>query len=168
MIAIGIDIGNVIIGGDTDVSSPSMFTHEYLKAAELPEAIETIAWLNQQSPFGGRVYLVSKCGENVQRKTMEWLAAKDFSRRTGIEDGKIRFCRARPDKAVIARKLGLTHFVDDRLEILGYLVSVCAGGLFLFRGKDGEIQKHIHNLAFVQFVESWTELKSKLGSVRAQ
>lgn len=168
MSAIGIDIGNVIIGGDTDGASPSMFTHEYLKAAELPEAIETIAWLNQQSPFGGRVYLVSKCGENVQRKTLEWLAAKDFSKQTGIEDRKIRFCRARPDKAVIARELGLTHFVDDRLEILGYLARVCAGGLFLFRGKEGEVQKHLRNLRFVQRVESWRELKSKLGSVRAQ
>lgn len=83
MIAIGIDIGNVIIGGDTDARTPAMFTHEYLRAAELPEAIETIAWLNQQSPFQGR-----------------------------------------------------------------------------------EIQKHARDLSSVERVESWRELRSKLGSVR--
>ena len=167
MIALGIDIGKVIIGDDTDGSSPAMFTQDYLKAAELPGAIETIAWLNQESPFRGQVYLVSKCGENVQRKTLAWLAAKDFSKRTSIEDHKIRFCRERADKASIARKLGLTHFVDDRLEILGYLAGVCTGGRFLFRGKEREILKHLHHLSSVECVESWEELKSNLGSVRA-
>ena len=75
-VAIGVDIGNVIIGGDTD--NDAMFSDQYLTAPELPGAIETIAWLNLRSPFRGRVFLVSKCGENVQRKSREWLAGRKF------------------------------------------------------------------------------------------
>lgn len=167
MLAIGIDIGNVIIGDDTDAPSPAMFTPDYMKAAELPEAIDTIAWLNQRSPFRGRVYLVSKCGGNVQAKTKDWLAAKDFYNRTGIEEHKVRFCLERHEKAAIATELGLTHFVDDRLEILGYLADICRAR-YLFRGKAREIQKFSQYLGSVWPVESWKELKSKLGSVKAQ
>lgn len=164
MPSIGIDIGNVIIGDDTD--APAMFTQGYLNAQELPGAIDTIAWLNQRSPFRDRVYLVSKCGETVQRKTMEWLDAKNFWVLTSIDRVKVRFCLERTDKAVIAKELGLTYFVDDRLEILGYLAEICTGGRFLFRGKAREIQKYSIFLGAVECVESWKELKSRLGGVK--
>jgi len=163
MVAIGVDIGNVIIGGDTD--NNAMFSDQYLMAPELPGAIETIAWLNQRSPFRGRVFLVSKCGENVQRKTWEWLAGRKFYEVTGVAEANVRFCEHRNEKAPIAKQLALTHFVDDRLEILKYLDGICASR-FLFRGKAKEIKEHLDALRTVTPVESWKELRSLLGSVR--
>jgi hypothetical protein len=41
-----------------------------------------------------------------------------------LDPGRVRFCRERPDKAVIAAELGLTHFVDDRVDVLEHMVGV--------------------------------------------
>ena len=47
-----------------------------------------------------------------------------FYDRTGVARGNVRFCRRREEKGGIARELGLTHFVDDHLEVLRYLDDV--------------------------------------------
>jgi hypothetical protein len=67
--------------------------------------------------FDGRVWLVSKCGERVRGRTRQWLAHHDFAGRTGIPPDQWRFCLRRPDKAIHCAELGITHFVDDTLEV---------------------------------------------------
>jgi hypothetical protein len=42
-----------------------------LATPEMPGAFEAIAALTSQ--FGGRVWLVSKCGPETQRRTLRWL-----------------------------------------------------------------------------------------------
>jgi hypothetical protein len=76
--------------------------------------------------FGGRVWIVSKCGERIQRRTLQWLEHNDFYRRTGIEPMHVRFCRKRPDKATHCAQLGITHFVDDRTDVHEALLGVVA------------------------------------------
>jgi hypothetical protein len=117
---LGIDIGRVIIngpahpgGGDTAFFSGDEAT--MLATPEMPEAIETIARLVPL--FGGRVWLVSKCGERVQRRTERWLAGHRFHERTGVPRTNVQFCRTRPDKRLYCLELGLTHFVDDHPEV---------------------------------------------------
>ncbi|BCJ61430.1 hypothetical protein Jiend_48520 [Micromonospora endophytica] len=117
---LGIDIGRVIIdgsahpcGGDTAFFSGDEAT--MLATPEVPGAIETIARLVPR--FGGRVWLVSKCGPRVQARTLRWLVAHDFYRRTGVDRNQVRFCRARADKRVHCLDLDLTHFVDDHPEV---------------------------------------------------
>jgi hypothetical protein len=63
--------------------------------------------------FEGRVWLVSKCGPRVQARTLRWLAAHDFYRRTGLRRENVRFCLTHADKRSHCQELGLTHFVDD-------------------------------------------------------
>lgn len=70
------------------------------------------------------VWLVSKCGERTQRRTELWLAHHRFFERTGIEPDHVRFCRRRADKAVHCRELGITHFVDDRRDVLDAMRGV--------------------------------------------
>ena len=113
---LGIDIGRVIIngpahpgGGDTAFFTGDEAT--MLATPEVPGSVETIARLVPR--FAGRVWLVSKCGERVQKRTERWLVAHDFFARTGVDPAHVRFCRARPDKRVHCTELGLTHFVDD-------------------------------------------------------
>jgi hypothetical protein len=117
---LGIDIGRVIIdgsahpaGGDTAFFEGDETT--MLATPEMAGAVEAIAALVPR--FGGRVWLVSKCGPRVQARTLRWLAGHDFHRRTGLPVDNVRFCRARADKRIHCEQLGLTHFVDDHPEV---------------------------------------------------
>jgi hypothetical protein len=78
------------------------------------------------SRFGGQVWLVSKAHTRMQEKTRLWLRHHAFFERTGIAPGNLRFCFERHEKAGHCRDLGLTHFVDDRLDVLGHLEGVVA------------------------------------------
>ena len=123
---LGIDIGRVIIdgpahpgGGDT-----AFFRGDeaaLLATPEMAGAVESIARLARL--FGGRVWLVSKCGPRVQARTLRWLDGHDFYRRATLPPEYVRFCLARSDKRAHCQELGLTHFVDDHPEVHAALVG---------------------------------------------
>ncbi len=74
--------------------------------------------------FEGQVWIVSKCGERIQRRTLQWLDHHEFWTRTGIDRERVRFCRRRPEKADHCAELGITHFVDDRPDVHAALRGV--------------------------------------------
>ncbi|NUR70331.1 MAG: hypothetical protein HOU81_05895 [Hamadaea sp.] len=84
------------------------------------------------SAFASRVHVVSKAGPKVEANTRAWLDHHDFYRRTGVDPGNVHFVRERRDKAPVCVRLGITHFVDDRLDVLAYLETV--EHRFLFTG----------------------------------
>lgn len=53
-----------------------------------------------------------------------WLEHHDTFDRTGIDADRVRFCRRRADKATICAELGLTHFIDDRIDVLAPMRGV--------------------------------------------
>jgi hypothetical protein len=117
---LGIDIGRVIIdgsshpgGGDTAFFQGDEAT--MLATPEMDGALDSIARLTRL--LHGRVWLVSKCGPRVQARTLRWLDAHDFYRRTGVPGDHVRFCRTRPEKRGHCLELSLTHFVDDHPEV---------------------------------------------------
>ncbi len=117
---LGIDIGRVIISGDSHPQGGDTAFFEgdeatMLATPEMPGAFDAIAGLVPL--FGGRVWLVSKCGPTVQARTLRWLDAHDFYARTGVAPEHVRFCRARVEKRLHCAELGLTHFVDDRPDV---------------------------------------------------
>jgi hypothetical protein len=121
--SLGVDIGGVIIsrvGGEADTSFSSA---NYLETAGVPGALEVIRQLVDHR-FGERVFLVSKCGPRVQAKTLRWLKHHRFFERTGVKPKHVRFCLERSEKEAICRKLGITHFIDDRVDVLQSLKSV--------------------------------------------
>ncbi|MEU5933334.1 hypothetical protein [Micromonospora sp. NPDC047187] len=154
---LGVDIGGVIIEPADDDADTSFFGAHYLRTPAVVGAFDALAALG---PAFDEVHLVSKCGEATERRTREWLAHHDFPARTGVPVERVHFCRTRPDKAPIARRLDLTHFVDDKLEVLGYLASV--PHRFLFRPRKAEVAAHAALLPHVRRVESWSELTSLL------
>lgn len=129
---LGIDIGRVIICPTVDGQSDTSFLGSRLEdALHTPPArgaFDAIAALTDRFD---QVHLVSKCGDSVQRKTLAWLDHQRFYERTGVPPNRVHFCRKRPDKAPIARRLGLTHFVDDRADVLGPMRGIVPQ-LFLF------------------------------------
>jgi hypothetical protein len=115
---LGVDIGRVIINGGNGPGDTSFFsgdTARMLATPAVPGVLDALARLVPR--FGGRVWLVSKCGERVQRWSRQWLDHHGVAARTGIPRENIRFCLRRPDKAVHCADLGITHFVDDKLDV---------------------------------------------------
>ncbi len=123
--ALGIDIGRVIIKpGDT--SGDTSFLHgsdaDAMETPQNPRAFEVIGQLVEA--FEGRVWLVSKCGPKIQRRTRRWLAHHQFFHRTGLTSRQLRFCLKRGDKAPICAELGLEAFIDDRADVLGPMAGI--------------------------------------------
>jgi hypothetical protein len=153
---LGIDIGRVIIEGDQPGGDTSFIgggLEDVLRTPALPGALESIARLTAQ--FAGQVWLVSKCGKRMEEKTWIWLRDRRFSETTGIPDEHVRFCRERPQKADHARELGLTHFVDDRIDVLDHLRGLVPH-LYLFaatKAPEGMIP-----------VADWAEGEAKIAA----
>lgn len=152
---LGVDIGGVIIDRANDGTDTSFFSDNYLATTAVPDAFEALRDLVARR-FGGNAYLVSKCGQRIQEKTLSWLDHHRFYELTGISRDNVRFCRKRDQKAGICAELGITHFVDDRLEVLGYLKTVEA--LYLFQPRPSEVHTFRHFLPRVTTVDSWEEI----------
>jgi hypothetical protein len=135
---LGVDIGRVIIDGSSPPSGEDTAFFEggiedLLRTPAVAGALETIPSLVEQ--FAGRVWLVSRCAERTEPRTLAWLEHHDFYDRTGIPADHVRFCRARSDKAIHCRELAITDFVDDRLDVLNALRGVVARR-YLFGPQD--------------------------------
>ncbi len=89
---------------------------------EVEGAVESLARLQQS--FAGKVFLVSTANERIAARTLAWLRERGFFERTGIPESHLCFCTTREEKARVAQRLALTHFIDDRLDVLGHLHAV--------------------------------------------
>jgi hypothetical protein len=122
-----VDIGRVIIEGpaDPEAGDTAFFgesDEEAMGTPAVPGAIDALVRLAVR--FEGRVWLVSKCGEWIEERSLQWLDHHGFHERTGIPVDHVRFCRRREDKAPHAVELGLTHFVDDRPDVHVHLAGI--------------------------------------------
>lgn len=123
---LGIDVGRVLIrpedadGADTSFIGGSL--EDALNTPPYDGMFEVVPKL--VSKFDGRVWIVSKCGPAIQHKTRCWFERHRFFERTGIPQENVRFCLKRPEKAVHCRQLGITHFIDDRVDVLEAMAGV--------------------------------------------
>jgi len=163
---LGIDVGGVIIDRANDKTDTSFFGEKYLETTPVDGAFEAIARLHADL-FKGKVYVVSKCGQKIQKQTLHWMEHRGFFQVTGIPRERVLFCRRRQDKYPIARRLKLTHFIDDRLEILAYLKGAVKTRI-LFQGRPDE-KKLTGTLAKqaegVVRAESWGDVLDALGAI---
>lgn len=156
---LGVDVGGVIIDrAKNDGTDTSFLGDNYLVTTAVPGAIETLAALSRR--LEGRIYVVSKCGRRVQEKTLHWFEEYAFFERTGISPVNVRFCRKRHEKAPICTALGITDFVDDRLEVLSYMNAVPRR--YLFRPDPSEIAEFSRHLPAVIQVKEWSEVAEQL------
>jgi hypothetical protein len=133
---LGVDIGRVIIHGDgPDTSFIGGSDEDAMRAPAMDGAFEALARLTRC--FGGRVHVVSKCGQKVEARSRAWLARHRFFDVTGIRPEDLHFCKKRPDKAPICAKLGIGFFVDDRIDILRSMEGIVPHR-FLFGASEAE------------------------------
>lgn len=133
-LSLGIDIGRVLMcpsDGDArpDTSFLDLPDHKALAVPASPHVWDVVPELVRA--FAGRVWLVSKAGTRIETLTRRWLAHHRFFERVGLPDDAVRFCRRRPEKRIHAVELGLTHFIDDRSDVLAALVGAVPH-LYLF------------------------------------
>ena len=159
MDVLGIDIGGVIIDRVNEGTDTSFFSENYLESSPTPDVFESLARLVDQK-FGDQVFLVSKASKPTQKKTLEWLDHNRFAELTGITLDHVRFCLKRSDKAPIAAELGLTHFIDDKLEVLSYLTT--AQHQYLYRPLPKEVRRYAHHLDRVTVVKDWKALADSI------
>lgn len=165
---LGLDLGNVIMGGVEN--SPSgeralFFSDKFLEAPQMENAFASIRKLIavKEGRLPGQfdpsdVFIVSRADPASALRTLRWLEHHNFYEETGfLDENNVFFCLERGDKAPIARRLGLTHFVDDRLEVLGKLKEVVPHR-FAFCPSDREVHYHGQVLAEVTRVASWQEV----------
>lgn len=157
---LGVDIGGVIIDRINDNTDTSFFTENFLRTTPVSGVFVALRTL-VDTHYGDRVFLVSKCGQAVQAKTFQWLDHYDFYRLTGIRRDHVYFCRQRSEKAGICKDLGITRFVDDRLEVLGTLLDLDVR--YLFQPRPEEVKKFAHFADKVITVQSWKEIVQQEG-----
>jgi hypothetical protein len=155
---LGVDLGRVIQGASASSGvEDTVFLEgglaDALRSPATEGAFEALHRLVEL--FGGRVWVISKRGKRVQRRTLQWLDHHDFYGRTGLPYGNVRFCRKRADKAEHCSDLGITHMVDDRLDVHRALRGLVPR-LYLF-GHQPEPAPD-----WVRHVRDWTEAETAI------
>ena len=112
---IGVDIGNVIIGGDGE---DTFFTEDYLKTPEVERAWDSLDDLDMA---GHELHFISKCGLEVEKKTLHWLKQEGFHLHVPLH--RTHFVRKRGLKAPMAIALELDIFIDDRQDVLDWMAG---------------------------------------------
>lgn len=158
---LGLDIGGVLIQRSADDDDTSFFGARPLDTPAVEGAFDALARL-AAGPFAYRVHLISKAGPSVTERTQAWLAHRDFTAVTGIAPTQVHFVRHRADKAPVCAKLGVTHFVDDRLSVLNLLPDVSRR--YLFTGGLGSSGAPVHRdlPAGIDRADTWSDLAEAL------
>lgn len=121
---LGVDVGGVLIDRIiADGSDTSFFSDRFLDTPAVADAFGTLTRLGRER-FGQRICIVSKCGPKTEARTRLWLAHHGLLEALGLDEGALHFCRERRDKGPICKRLGVTHFIDDRMDVLVHLKTV--------------------------------------------
>jgi hypothetical protein len=160
--SLGVDIGNVII--NNRLNDPEVNKVDEKVYASFPPSegvFDALKTLNEY--FQDEVYLISKCSEWAQEQILLWLKAHDFYGKTGIKEQNVHFVRQRHEKDGVCQKLGITHFIDDRLEVLGHMIE-STPNLILFQPDSSEVKGFEQFLPKVTVANSWNEVVEKLAN----
>lgn len=149
---LGIDIGGVIMSRlFIDGSYPPLLN------------VFDVIYNLKEKRFSKNIVIVSRADIYQRFQMIRWLGQQQFYKKTGVGIGQVFFCENRIDKADICQKKEVTHFIDDRKEIMTYLHRVGIKNLFLFQGRNEEGEGiYDHVLPHVVQVESWLEIKKAL------
>ena len=152
---LGVDFGRVIHGASAaEGLQDTVFLDggfsEALASPPTDGAFEVLPRL--VDAFGGRVWVISKCGPRIQERTLAWLDHHDFYARTGVPRGNVRFCRKRADKAGHCEQLRITHMVDDRIDVHRALVG-SVPCRYLFGRQEGAAPE------WVRHTPTWADLE---------
>ncbi len=159
VIRLGIDFGRVIVQ-PTEEGADTSFLHSSIEDAmetpPYPLVMEVVSRLVEY--FSGKVWIVSKAGPRTEKKSRLWLNHHKFWSHTGVLQQNLIFCRKRHEKAKHAKQQQLTHFIDDRLDVLRHLRDIVPE-LYLF----GEQKEKFQYPLWVNRTDDWRQLSGYFG-----
>jgi hypothetical protein len=155
---LGIDIGGVLVDRVAEGSDTSFFGDRPMETPMTDGSLDAVRDL--VGLFEGRVYIVSKAGPKIAELSRRWLGRHEFTGPSMIPIEHISFVRKRPEKHEVCEQLGITHFVDDRLDVLEHLRSV--DRRYLFTGGLGSNEQPRSIPDAVVHVDSWSRLTALL------
>jgi hypothetical protein len=142
---LGLDLGNTIFDKHKN---------------EFPHAIRVIERLASQRFGRENVFVISKVTPEQKIRALSRLREIDFYTRTGMPEDHVEFCAERHEKAPICERLGITHHVDDRPDVMIHLTTV--SHKYLFQPIAEHVKRHLHRLAGCYTVEHWLEIERLL------
>lgn len=125
---LGVDFGGVV-ARKAGAGAGRLRSGGFIGVDPAPMAFASLRDLSEV--FGGRVWVISKAGHGTERWTREWLHSCGFHSATGIPVERLCFVRETADKRFECERIGITHYVDDQLEVLQQLRGVVEH-LYLF------------------------------------
>lgn len=153
--ALGVDFGGVIVQRSDDRADTSLFSDNFLNTPAVPGVFQALSRLVKER-FADKVFVVSKCGFFTKRKMLQWFDHYKLYEETGVRSDHVETCRNRKEKADICRRLCITHFVDDRLEVLSCMSTV--SHRYLLNWSEKEIEQRREFLMYVWKMKSWEEI----------
>jgi hypothetical protein len=158
---LGVDTGNVIINNRLlDRNDPTHWEERYSTVPATDGVFDALKLLNER--FNGEVHLVSRATDLAETRILAWLNDNNFFTYTGVKSENVHFVRERHEKDQLCKRLGVTHFIDDRLEVLSHMVDTVPH-LYLYQPEEDEVEQFKEFLSRVTVVSSWTELLKSLG-----
>lgn len=154
---LGVDIGGIIIAESGKDSEAFSRKETYLEMPAVEGAFTGLRRLVDER-FGDEVYLISKGGRNTTIRTRAWFYHHDFHGKTGVKDDQVYFCKERRDKVELCQRFGVTHFIDDLLEVLGYLYDAGIKNLYLLNPRPDEVKQHEKYLRHVHPLATWEDV----------
>ena len=156
---IGIDIGKVIIGEDTQ--RPGLFFSERFREAPPVKsafrAIEQLVDIYRKD----NIYLVSRCSKKTEHTTRQWLDYHDVYEKTGILEEQVLFCRHKAEKNTICLDRDIRIFIDDRYTNMEHMTTL--DKLYLFQPSTKELHKFRQSgNKNVLVVDSWEAILKDL------
>lgn len=151
---LALDFGGVVVDRHSPVS---FFSDSFLDASEVAGCFDALRRLSERY----ELHVVSCCGERVQERSLQWLAYHRFYERCSVAPEHVHFVRQRQEKVAVCEELSAVAFVDDRLEVLGYLSDVVPQR-FLFDPQERELSRFRQHLSGVSLVSEWAEVESQL------
>lgn len=123
---IGVDIGGVLVDRRYHDEDTSFFGSRPLDTPPVRGCFVGLRRLVELA--NGNVHIVSKAGPRVADLSMQWLRHHEVLRY--LPESQIWFVDRREHKAFYAEELGITHFIDDRIDVLAVLTGVSHRILF--------------------------------------
>lgn len=158
---LGLDVGGVLVHRPDGSSGDTAFFGDMpMDTPPVEGALQAV--LRLCSVFEQRVYVVSKAGPRVASVTRRWLGAQGFLGELGIPAGNIIFVRRREEKGPVCAALGVTHFVDDRLEVHEALTSVAFR--YLFADLPAPLDCCTVETTGVIMVDGWAHAEARIVS----
>lgn len=142
--------------GVTNIGSDYFYQNDPRDVPPMAGAFRVLPGLSRKR-FGENIWVISAAGPCKQEKTRDWFECHDAYARMLIPPEHVLFSPDRAGKAEVCRKIRVTHFIDDRLEVLLNLDQQVIK--YLFRPSDQDRERQRQQFAdSIHVVESWQEV----------